>query len=149
MGYPLAPDLPNSRLPEAVINSDPYPIKAWFVHSSNPVMSDPNRERVQEMFKNLELAVSLELYMSETSLECDIVLPETSFHEQAEIRQGMWLGPEVILCQPVVEPVGEAKPAYEIVKGIAGKMGWEEYFTYETWEDWGEVVMKDIPMSSE
>ena len=28
MGYPLAPDLPNARLPDAVINGDPYPVKA-------------------------------------------------------------------------------------------------------------------------
>ena len=147
MGYPLAPDLPNSRLPDAVIDGNPYPVKAWWVHATNPIMSDPNRERVQEMFKNLELAVACELYMSETALECDIVLPETSFYEQAEIRQGMWIGPQAILCQPAVDPVGESKPSYEIAKGIAEKMGWGQYFPYEKWEDWGELMMKDVPMS--
>ena len=147
MGYPLAPDLPNSKLPDAVIDGNPYPVKGLFVHATNPVMSDPNRDRVLEMFKNLELAVACELYMSETALECDIVLPETSFYEQAEIRQGMWLGPQVVLCQPAVAPVGESKPPYEIVKGIAEKMGWAEYFPYENWEDWGEVMMEGVPMS--
>jgi thiosulfate reductase/polysulfide reductase chain A len=147
MGYPMAPDLPNSKLPDAVINGDPYPVKGLFVHATNPVMSDPNKDRVIEMFQHLELAVACELYLSETALECDIVLPETSFHEQAEIRQGMWLGPEVILCQPVVERVGESKPPYEIVKGIAEKMGWGHHFGYEKWEDWGEIAMKDVPMS--
>ena len=147
MGYPLAPDLPNSKLPEAVIDGNPYPVKALFVHATNPVMSDPNRDRVLEMFKHLDLAVACELYMSETALECDIVLPETSFYEQAEIRQGMWLGPEVILCQPVVPAVGESKPPYEIAKGIAEKMGWGEYFPYEKWEDWGELMMENIPMT--
>ena len=147
MGYPLAPDLPNSKLPEAVIDGNPYPVKALFVHATNPVMSDPNRDRVLEMFKHLDLAVACELYMSETALECDIVLPETSFYEQAEIRQGMWLGPEVILCQPVVPAVGESKPPYEIAKGIAEKMGWGEYFPYEKWEDWGELMMENVPMT--
>ncbi len=28
-------------------------------------------------------------------------------------------------------------------------MGWAQYFPYEKWEDWGELVMKDIPMSLE
>ena len=147
MGYPLAPDLPNSRLPDAVIDGKPYPVKGLFVQSTNPVMSDPNRDRVQEMFRHLELGVAIELYMSETALECDIVLPETSFYEHAEIRNGMWLGPEVVLCQPVVAPLGECKPLYDIVKGIATKMGWGRHFPYERWEDWGEIVMKDIPMS--
>ena len=149
MGYPLAPDLPNSRLPDAVIDGKPYPVKGLFVQSTNPVMSDPNRDRVQEMFRHLELGVAIELFMSETALECDIVLPETSFYEHAEIRNGMWLGPEVILCQPAVAPLGEAKPLYDIVKGIAAKMGWGKYFPYEKWEDWGELMMKDIPMSLE
>jgi thiosulfate reductase/polysulfide reductase chain A len=146
MGYPLAPDLPNSRLPEAAIDGKPYPVKGLWVHSTNPVMSDPNRDRVKEMFKHLELAVACELFMSETALECDIVLPETSFYEHAEIRQGMWLGPEVILCQPAVAPVGEAKPSYEIAQGIARKLGWGQYFPFTKWEDWGALMMKDIPM---
>ncbi len=149
MGYPLAPDLPNSKLPEAVLEGKPYPVKAIFVQSTNPVMSDPNRERVQQMFRALELGVALELFMSETALECDIVLPETSFYEHAEIRNGMWLGPEVILCQPAVPPVGESKPPYEIVKGIAEKMGWGKYFPYRKWEDWGELMIQNIPMSLE
>jgi len=147
MGYPLAPDLPNARLPEAVLDGNPYPVKALFVQSTNPVMSDPNTKRVIEMFRGLEFAVTIELYMSETALESDIVLPETSFYEQAEIRQGMWLGPQVVLCQPAVERVGEAKPLYEIMQGIAGKMGLGEHFTYEKWEDWGEVALKDVPIS--
>lgn len=147
MGFPLAPDLPNSRLPEAVLEGKPYPVKALWVHATNPVMSDPNRDRVQKMFAGLELAVACELYMSETALECDIVLPETSFHEQAEIRNGMWLGPEVILCQPVVPPVGESKPPYEIAQGIARKMGWGEHFAYTRWEDWAAPMLKDIPIS--
>ena len=147
MGYPLAPDLPNSRLPEAVLDGDPYPVRAIFAQATNPVMSDPDRKKMQEMFRALEFGVSIELYLSETSLECDLVLPETSFYEQAEIRQGLWLEPQVILCQPAVPPVGESKPLYEIVQGLAGKMGWGEHFADENWADWGEVAMKDVPMS--
>ena len=146
-GYPVLPEVPNTRLPDAVLDDNPYPIRGIIAQATNPVMSDPNRARVQEMFRNLELGVAIELYMSETALECDIVLPETSFYEHAELRQGMWMGPQVILAQPAVAPVGESKPLYEIVKGIAGKMGWGEHYTYERWEDWGEAAMKDVPMS--
>jgi thiosulfate reductase/polysulfide reductase chain A len=146
-GYPVVPEVPSSRLPDAVLNDDPYPVRGMFFQATNPVMSDPNRERVQEMISKLDLAVAQELYMSETALECDIVLPETSFYEHAELRQGMWLGAQAILCQPAVEPVGESKPAYEIAKGLAEKMGWGEYFNYETWEDWAKIAAKDLPVS--
>ena len=145
MGYPLAPDLPNSRLPEAVIDGDPYPVKGLFVQSTNPVMSDPNRDRVMEMFKHLELAVACEVLMSETALECDIVLPETSFYEMAEVRQGLWLGQEAIICQPAIDPIGESKAPYDIVKGIGERMGWAEHFAYDSWEDWANTACADLP----
>ena len=145
-GYPVVPEVPSSRLPGAVLEDDPYPIRGIFCQATNPVMSDPNRDRVKAMFAKLDLAVAQELYMSETALECDIVLPETSFYEHAELRQGMWLGAEAILCQPVVAPLGEAKPAYEIAKGLAQRMGWGEYFSYESWEDWVAVAGKDLPV---
>ncbi|MEM7224344.1 MAG: molybdopterin-dependent oxidoreductase [Pseudomonadota bacterium] len=148
-GYPVLPEVPNTKLPGAVLDDEPYPIRGIIVQATNPVMSDPNRERMQEMFRALELGVAIDLYMSETALECDIVLPETSFYEHAELRQGLWLGPEVILCQPAVAPLGEAKPMYEIVKGIAEKMNWGQHYTYETWEDWAQVAIKDLPMSLE
>ena len=61
----------------------------------------------------------------------------------------MWLGPQVILCQPAVAPVGEAKPLYDIVKGLARRWGGASTFPYEKWEDWGELMMKNIPMSLE
>lgn len=145
MGYPIAPDLPNAQLPKAVIEGDPYPVKALFVQSTNPVMSDPDRDKMLEMFKHLELAVACEVLMSETALECDIVLPETSFYEMAEVRQGLWLGAEAIICQPAIEPVGESKPPYDIAKGIAQKMGWGEHFAFEHWEDWAKTATADLP----
>ena len=146
-GYPVVPEIPNTKLPEAVLNDKPYPVRAIIVQATNPVMSDPNRERVQEMFAKLDLAVACELFMSETALECDVVLPETSFYEQAELRQGMWLGAQAILCQPAVDPPGEAKPMYEIAKELAGKMGYGKYFSYKSWEDWAAVAAKDLPIS--
>ena len=59
----------------------------------------------------------------------------------------MWMGPEVVPCQPAAAPVGESKPMYEIVKGIAQKMDRGQYYSCERREDWGEMAMKDVPMS--
>src|SRR4029453_19552015 len=57
--------------------------------------------------------------------------------------------PEALTRQRGGAPRGEAKPLYEIVKGIAAKMGWAQHFPYQKWEDWGELMMKDIPMTLE
>jgi thiosulfate reductase/polysulfide reductase chain A len=147
MGFPLAPDLPTGRLPKAVIEGDPYPVKVLFLHSLNLIMSDPNPSLMKQMFKSLDLAVTIDIHMSETALESDLVLPDTSFYERAEIRQGLFKSPQAIICQPAVPPIGESKPMYDIIKGIAEKMGYGKYFTYQIWEDWGKVAVQGLPIS--
>ena len=149
MGYPLAPDLPTGLLPKAVIEGDPYPVRVLFTYWINPVMSDMNTALVTKMFRELEFSVCIDIYMSETALESDLVLPHTSFYEHAEIRQGLWKGPQVLCGQPVVRPVGEAKPLYDIVKGLAEKMGYGEYFSYEKWEDWARNAIEELPLTLE
>jgi thiosulfate reductase/polysulfide reductase chain A len=149
MGYPLAPDLPTGRLPEAVLEGKPYPVKSIWVHNTNPVMSDMGRERMQKTYRALEFGLAFDLYMSETAQECDLVLPETSFYEHAEIRQGLWIGPDAVFCEPAIPPVGESKPMYEIIQGIARKMGWGHHFAYRTWQDWARNVVKTLPISLE
>jgi thiosulfate reductase/polysulfide reductase chain A len=147
MGYPLAPDLPTGLLPQAVLEGTPYPVKSIWVQNTNPVMSDMDRDRVIATYRGLEFGLAIDLYMSETALECDLVLPETSFYEHAEIRQGLWIGPDVVFCEPAIPPVGEAKPLYEIIQGIAGKMGWGQHFAYRTWEDWARTALKTMPVT--
>ncbi len=150
MGYPVAPDLPTGLLADAVLAGRPYPVKALFVQAINPVMSETNTKKVIEMFRQLEFSVAIELYLTETAMECDLVLPETSFYERAELRQGLgWLGPQAILCQPAIKPVGESKPLYEIIKGLAAQMGYSQYFDYEIWEDWAKVSLAGAPFDVE
>jgi thiosulfate reductase/polysulfide reductase chain A len=149
MGYPLAPDIPTQLLPRAVIEKEPYPVKAAFFHITNPLMSEPNSKLYQKMMSELELAVTIDLYLTETAQESDLVLPEASFYERAEVREGLWSGPQVILSQPAISPRGESKPLYEIIKGLAQEMGYGRYFQWDTWEDWARRMTKDLPISFE
>jgi anaerobic selenocysteine-containing dehydrogenase len=149
MGYPLAPDIPTQLLPKAVLEGDPYPIKALFFHIINPAMSDPNTALFRQMMAGLELSVAIELYMTETAQLCDLVLPEASFYERAEVRESLWSGPQVIVSQPAIAPLGESKPLYEIMKGLAQKMGYGQHFVWESWEDWARNVVGELPISWE
>jgi thiosulfate reductase/polysulfide reductase chain A len=149
MGYPLAPDIPTQLLPKAVLEGDPYPVKALFFHIINPAMSDPNTVLFRQMMAGLELSVAIELYMTETAQLCDLVLPEASFYERAEVRESLWSGPQVIVSQPAIAPLGESKPLYEIMKGLAQKMGYDQHFVWESWEDWARNVVRELPISLE
>lgn len=147
MGYPLAPDIPTQLLPRAVLEQEPYAVKAAFFHITNPLMSEPNTSRYRQMLRQLELSVAIDLYLSETAQECDLVLPEASFYERAEVREGLWSGPQVIVSQPAIAPRGESKPLYEIIKGIAGALGYGRYFQWDSWQEWARRMTKDLPIS--
>ncbi len=149
MGYPLAPDILSQLLPRAVIENDPYPIKAAFFHMINPAMSLPNPKLFRRMMSELELSVTIDIYMSETTQLSDLILPEASFYERAEIREGSWTGPQVLFSQPAIAPRGESKPIYEIMKGLAQKLGYGGYFEWDSWEDWARRMTEHIPISYE
>ena len=147
MGYPLAPDLPTQLLPDAVLRGEPYAVKAIFFQCTNPLMSEPNTARYREMLRALEFSVAIDTYFSETAAECALVLPEASFYERAEIRQGLALGADALLCAPALPPLGESRPLYDIVRGLAARMGFGDLFQWERWEDWAERIVTDLPVS--
>jgi thiosulfate reductase/polysulfide reductase chain A len=147
MGYPMAPDLPTQLLPKAVLEGDPYPVKALFFHICNPAMSDPNTRLFEKMMAEVELSVTIDIYLSETAQLSEFVLPEASTYERAEVRESMWSGPQVVISQPAIQPLGESRPLYEIMKGLAEKMGYGEYFQWDSWEDWARKMTAYLPAS--
>ena len=149
MGYPLAPDMPTQLLPKAVLEGDPYSVKSLFFHICNPAQSDPNTRLFEEMMEAVDLSVTIDIYMSETALLSDFVLPEASTYERAEVRESLWAGPQVVIAQPAIEPLGESRPLYEIMKGLAEKMGYGEYFQWNSWEDWARKQTAYLPVSFE
>jgi thiosulfate reductase/polysulfide reductase chain A len=149
MGYPLAPDLPTQLLPDAILEGKPYPIKAIFFQCTNPAMSEPNTRRYLEALRALEFSVAIDTYLSETAAECHLVLPEASFYERAEIRQSLAMPPEAILCVPALGPYHEARPVYEIIRGVAGKMGYGDLFRWESWEEWARRIITNLPTDLE
>ena len=149
MGYPLAPDLPTQLLPKAILEGTPYPVKGLFFQCTNPVMSEPNTALYRGALQALELSVAIDTYFSETAAECEFVLPEASFYERAEIRQSLAMPPEAIICVPALPPYHEARPVYEIVRGLAEKMGYGDLFRWNSWEDWGRRIIGGLPTDLE
>ncbi|GAB6908918.1 molybdopterin-dependent oxidoreductase [Desulfosarcina cetonica] len=149
MGYPLAPDIPSQLFPKAVLEEDPYPLKALFFHIVNPAMADPNTALFKKMMAALELSVTIDVYLSETAQLSDIVLPEASMFERAEVRESLWSGPQVIMSQPAIPCLGSSKPLYDIMRGLGEKMGYGKYFQWESWEDWAKVATAYLPVTFE
>ncbi|MFV9633665.1 molybdopterin-containing oxidoreductase family protein [Mycobacterium neumannii] len=100
-------------------------IRAMFVSAGNPVLSVPNGEEIENAFGELELSVALDFYVTETSAQCDYILPVTTMYERDDFPytfQGFQATPFRQATEAVLAPVGEARGEWDIVEELARRL---------------------------
>lgn len=125
-------------LPHAILNEDPYPIKAYIVMRHDPLASLPDPEAFKAALNKLDLLVSVDVNYSETGWFSDVILPESTFFERTDhvyVRSGSGLKPHLTLIRKAVEPRYDTKGRGEIFKLLAERMGVGQYFPYNTPEE--------------
>ena len=135
--YPFADEQVTTGIREATITGQPYPIKGWFVYSTNIIQALPNRAETLKAIDSLDLLVVVDTVPSEIAGFADVVLPESVFlerHDELQIGWGRrgW----VSLRQPVVAPPHEQKPAWWIAKQLANKLGMPEVMPFNDIEEY-------------
>lgn len=116
----------------AILQGDPYKIRAVVGFGANLVMSHADVHRAREALTNLELLVHLDHFLNPTAELADIVLPVTSLWEHEALRVGFEGSLEahstVQLRPRAVKPLGEARSDTEIVFELARRVGLAEHF---------------------
>ncbi|WP_144527890.1 molybdopterin oxidoreductase family protein [Peribacillus simplex] len=111
------------------------PIRSMFVYGSNPALVAPNANKVQEGLMREDLfTVVHDLFLTETAIFADLVLPATSSYETEDFYNSYWHN-YVQIQKPVVEKYGESKSNVELFKLLAAGMGFEEQAFRDSDED--------------
>ena len=101
-------------------------IEALVVYNSNPVAVAPQSPRVVQGFQREDLfTVVLEQFMTDTADHADYVLPATTQLEHLDVHTSYghtW----VLMNQPAVAPLGEAKPNTQVFRELAARLGFDE-----------------------
>lgn len=127
----------------------------WNYGSNSLINQHADTNRTHDLLQDeskLEMIVVIDNQMTSSAKYADILLPDVSNAEQMDlIRQGSAgnLG-YTILADKVIEPMYDCKPIYEILTGIAAKLGVEKEFTEgRTQEEWVKWLVdesrKEIP----
>lgn len=137
---------------DAVLKGKPYPIKGMMCTGGNPAVTLPDSERIREAIKALEFVVVSELFMTETAKLADIVLPACSFLEKAGV--GYVYGvtnciPYAMVRKKVIEPIGECWPDWKIWTEIGRRMGYGEFFPWNTEEEIIDFFLKPSGLNRE
>lgn len=107
-------------------------IRSLFVMGSNPVVSNPNADLVEEGLSGLEFLVVADMFMSETARMADVVLPVTAYLENDGTLTN--LEGRVLLRESTIAPPGETRHDWKILCQIAEGLGKHKYFPFHTAE---------------
>src|SRR6185436_2513179 len=103
-----------NRLGEDLLERHDPPVTVLFVYNCNPVATMPNQEKVLRGLAREDLfTIVFEQVWTDTARLADLVLPATTFLEHDEMSRGY--GAMLLhRISAVAEPVGEARPNYEV-----------------------------------
>ncbi|ACV23733.1 Dimethylsulfide dehydrogenase subunit alpha precursor [Slackia heliotrinireducens] len=107
---------------DAVLEGDPYPLKALWNESGN-FMSQTNTARAWEALCNLEFMVDLNLWHAPSTDAADIILPVAHWIELNSPRASQGSEGAMGATVKCVQPPAEAKYDPEIVMDLARRMG--------------------------
>ena len=117
---------PAALIADEITTSGVGQLRALFVFAGNPVLSVPNSAALDAALPQLDLMVSLDLYVNETNRHADYILPGTTFLERDDMPMAYAACcPTVFLqaTEPVLEPYGQARPEWEVFEELAARMG--------------------------
>jgi anaerobic selenocysteine-containing dehydrogenase len=116
----------------AILEEQPYPVKAFLAFGCNPVMSNADPMRAREALRRLEFAVGIDLFMTPTMELCDYVLPAASFLEMSNLTTAFEhrpAGKTHLQYRPAaVQPLHDRRSDTWIVFELAKRMGMAEQF---------------------
>src|SRR5262249_32052896 len=123
LGYQRVQRFKPSGAPEETLEPLDPPLRAIYVYNSNPVAVAPDSRKVIAGFKREDLfTVVHEIFQTDTADYADVLLPATTQLEQFDIHKA-YGHLYVMLNQPAIEPIAEAKPNSEVFRLLAQRMG--------------------------
>ncbi|MBW2341447.1 MAG: molybdopterin-dependent oxidoreductase [Deltaproteobacteria bacterium] len=135
--------LPQSLI-KAIVKGVPYPIHAMFVQASNPMITYSNAQEAYKALNKLDFLAAADLFMTPTAALADIVLPAATYLEFDNIVSPPYY--PIAQVQQKVTEIGDCRSDFEIIAGLAKKLGLQDDF-WGTTEEFLDAVLKPVGLS--
>lgn len=119
-GTPTLSDKPGLTVTEMIPAAGTGQVRALYILGEDPLLTDPDVNHVRACLEQCEFLVLQEIFPSETARFADVLLPGASFAEKA----GTFTNTErrVQLVRPAIDPLGEARPDWQITSDLARRI---------------------------
>lgn len=116
----------------AMLTGDPYPVKGFWVTSTNILATHPEPKYIYEALKSLDFLVVVEFMQSPVADMADVLLPTTMWLEESGADIIVAPGErQMAVRQPVTEAMGEARDTGEMQIDIVRRMVEKGYISQE------------------
>jgi anaerobic selenocysteine-containing dehydrogenase len=116
----------------AALEGRPYRARGFVNFGSNLVMAHGDSARGRDALRALDFMVHVDMFMTPTAEQADIVLPVTSAFEATALRIGFEISEAaqslVQLREPLAPARGEARSDLQIIFDLAVRLGLGEHF---------------------
>ncbi len=120
--------VPPAFFRKAILEEDPYPIKAAYFQCTNPLLTYADSRMTFDALMKLDFLAVADLFMTPTACMADIVLPVASQFEFDDIGH-YGIGHGYILARPkIVDPPMSCRPDIQILNELGKAITPEEYW---------------------
>jgi anaerobic selenocysteine-containing dehydrogenase len=139
----------------AILDQQPYPVRALICGACNPLIAYPNTKRIYEALKsdNLELSIVAEQWMTPSAMLADYVFPITNWleHPQMYTQTFQGSGSAAAMGQRVVPPLGDRRSDFEFYRGLGVRLGQKQYWRQSLEQEWDyclEPLLEELNLKS-
>jgi len=136
---------------KAIAYSDPYPVRALITVSSNPMVTIPNTKLVYKALKSLDLYVVVDYFMTPSAQLADYVLPSALWLERSFLWNYHNTTPVIRAGEAALPPsipgMYDRRNDYDFWRGLAIRVGQEDYWPWKTIEEYYDYRLKPLKMN--
>ncbi len=97
--------------------------KVFVFTGANPLRRWPSPQTaLRHLWPKLDLVVDVNFKVGTSGLHADLILPTAGYYERDSLKYSQAYLPYLVVCEKAVEPLGEAKPEWEIFGLLARKI---------------------------
>ena len=116
---------------KAMLDSDPYPIRAMIVSGSNPLVCQADSRLIRRALESIDLLVALELFPNPVTAMADYLLPMAGSLERPVLQTNAGVANIAYGGPQAIPPLHERRCDYDFWKGLGVRCGQHEFWPWD------------------
>jgi anaerobic selenocysteine-containing dehydrogenase len=112
-------------LPDAILDGSPYKIRSLLIQGASLQTAWPAPRRWKRALQSLDFLAVIDRQLTQDAALADVVLPATTAFE---MESYCYYGASLRWREKMIDPVGEARPDYQIIAELARRLGYGERY---------------------